>query len=189
MLLIICSQSSKIISFVIDIDTMTSWGTCTGIAASLITSSLITSPDGGTCMCLLLSAVLFWIGENECMLQFLRAEPRGTTMQSPMFTAPNLAVSCWRWSRCGAPGAEQEFNELLLFVSVVKDLKILAPPWSSLVPHLNSTKILKGKSALFFFSGHSSKPNRTTAYQGGWTPSPFGRSECKTLIQQWKLPL
>lgn len=41
--------------------------------------------------------------------------------ESPMLTATNLAVSCCRWFRCGASGAEREFSELL-FISVVKDL-------------------------------------------------------------------
>lgn len=125
-------------------------------ACLMISVSKCLTADMGTCMCLLLSAVLFWIGENEHRLQFLRAGLNGTTMQSSMLTAPNLAVSCWRWSRCGASGAEQEFNEFLLFVSVAKDLQILTLPWSCLIPCLNSTEILKGKSALVLFSGNSS---------------------------------
>lgn len=58
--------------------------------------------------------------------------------------------------RCGASGAEQEFNEFLLFVSAAKDLQILTLPWSCLIPCLNSTEILKGKSALVLFSENSS---------------------------------
>lgn len=67
-------------------------------ACLMISVSKCLTADMGTCMCLLLSAVLFWIGENEHRLQFLRAGLNGTTMQSSMLTAPNLAVSCWRWS-------------------------------------------------------------------------------------------
>lgn len=52
--------------------------------------------DVGTCVCLLISAVLLRTGEKEYRLQFLRAGPSGITKQSPVLTATNSAVSCCR---------------------------------------------------------------------------------------------
>lgn len=70
-------------------------------------------------------------------------------------------MSCCGWFWCGASEAAQKFSRLLLFVLVVKNLKVLQLPWSSIRQSLSYIRQSSWqRSQLSYFQGITQHPNR-----------------------------